>query len=317
MIIIEGPNNSGKTTLAKKLARILNYHHVHEGPPPQNIEPLKYYAEKALTRSLRTVLDRFHLGNCVYPHLKPGRKPFKTWEQHLIERILLAKGALLLCCSANIDFLRKKHDELNENFIKKDQIQQEIKLFETTIQKTILPMISMPLYHNNRFIEYVLSFYDSLCRRSAAMSSYECSGNIYGGKIMLVGNQYGDGSYIGTSRKQAFAYHSNSSAYLHQVLELTKLNQQDFYITNAIKTSNDFVNKEMVHNENAAIKPGIVIALGKKAADLLKRCNIRHELIPHPQYYLRFKHDKILEYAKLIKEKVNEKYQSNLFKGAV
>ena len=77
IVIIEGCDGTGKTTLAKKIAKKFKLKYLHESAPPK--PGYEYYAEKALTLPNNCVVDRFHLGECVYPRIKKGKRyPLET-----------------------------------------------------------------------------------------------------------------------------------------------------------------------------------------------------------------------------------------------
>ena len=68
IVIIEGPDGAGKTTLAKQLMDKYNLSYHHEGPPPTDIHPLKYYSDvlENIAHKNNVVIDRFALGERVY-----------------------------------------------------------------------------------------------------------------------------------------------------------------------------------------------------------------------------------------------------------
>jgi GTPase SAR1 family protein len=74
IILIEGPDGSGKTTLANKIIEELPYfEYRHEGPPPKNEDPLVYYMRELYACKGNLVIDRFALGERVYgPILRDG-----------------------------------------------------------------------------------------------------------------------------------------------------------------------------------------------------------------------------------------------------
>ena len=74
LIVVEGPDGSGKTTLVDYLAKELDGHTIHCGVPVGH--PMIEYVDAA-TKGLRegpvTIMDRFHLGEQVYgPIMRNG-----------------------------------------------------------------------------------------------------------------------------------------------------------------------------------------------------------------------------------------------------
>lgn len=67
IIILEGPDGSGKTTLARHLQQEFKLGYWHEGPTPEDQPPVTYYCQKLWSfRNTPVVIDRFALGERVY-----------------------------------------------------------------------------------------------------------------------------------------------------------------------------------------------------------------------------------------------------------
>jgi guanylate kinase len=103
LIVLEGPDGSGKTTLASRLVFDfdLNYH--HEGPPPTNalselagshrdlwpMTVLEHYQDLLRRVQLkRTVFDRFALGERVYGPILRGRDAIGAFGWSMIMKQL-------------------------------------------------------------------------------------------------------------------------------------------------------------------------------------------------------------------------------------
>lgn len=99
IIIIEGPDGAGKTTLAHKLATCLNLKYHHEGPPPVDIPPLDHYLgvlEKY--RHCSVVIDRFALGERVYgPALRGGDRLGQDGFDAVSRRCLELNAHQIIC----------------------------------------------------------------------------------------------------------------------------------------------------------------------------------------------------------------------------
>lgn len=80
VIIVEGPDGSGKTTLCRSLERIMRLPYQHYGPPPAGVGRLEYYKREFRNKTSHNhgyIFDRFALGELVYgPILRPGQLSF-------------------------------------------------------------------------------------------------------------------------------------------------------------------------------------------------------------------------------------------------
>ena len=124
MIIIEGCDATGKSTLAKWLANELNFEYFKDGFHRLGVE---YYINNSLNKSTNIVSDRFHLGEYVYPIIKKdGRKPLELWEQWMIENILLSKKSMLILCHTSVSNIYRNFDVRGEDFITKENVGQVV-----------------------------------------------------------------------------------------------------------------------------------------------------------------------------------------------
>lgn len=80
LVIIEGPDGAGKTTLSRNISQAFGHAYFHEGPPPQDVAPRDYYKTRLFELMLeafarvpgRAVVDRFALGDRVYGPILRG-----------------------------------------------------------------------------------------------------------------------------------------------------------------------------------------------------------------------------------------------------
>jgi thymidylate kinase len=118
LIIIEGADKTGKTTLAKAIAKRFGYHYYHSGPPKRR--PADEYIDFLLDLKYSTVCDRFHLGELVYGPMFRGTIGINEREFRVIEYMLKSMKAILIYASTDIKLANKrlkvsKQQELVDN----------------------------------------------------------------------------------------------------------------------------------------------------------------------------------------------------------
>lgn len=104
LVVIEGPDSAGKSTLAKQLQELFGFGYHHEGPPPPDTAPLLYYQVRlfdAMLEALSTkgvVLDRFALGERVYGPILRGTDNLGDAGWNKVDRCLQAVDAVQVVC---------------------------------------------------------------------------------------------------------------------------------------------------------------------------------------------------------------------------
>jgi hypothetical protein len=299
MIIVEGADGTGKTTLCQELSKQLNLEYVklprHKTDPETN--GLKFYMQHAELVPDMAVIDRFHIGECVYPLLYPDdpRRPLKLWQQHAIERCLQIRGCLLIHVSADTSFVTQNLAQRGEGFVW-SEVKREQDLFaEKCCQSLLLRKTYIPTHTNlEHFCENIKSLHHKILSQTLPFQQYQGTGSLHY-PVMVVG----EGINQKYDTNHAFHAWAGSSAYLHEALEIAGANSA--YLTNADKTRDDNKNVSLIMLENYHLSPVNILTLGKVADSLLTRCHLKHVAIAHPAYHQRFHHD-VYAYAELIKQ---------------
>ena len=98
MLIIDGPDNVGKTTLAKKIVDVANkksngprFTSRHLTRPPEDWDYFKGY-KKLAESGMYTVQDRFHLGTIAYDEVTRYNK----YQLRIIESWIYSSGSLVV-----------------------------------------------------------------------------------------------------------------------------------------------------------------------------------------------------------------------------
>lgn len=138
IIILEGCDKTGKTTLAKEICRQLGYKYVKVSNPKG--DPYQEY--KKLIKEVKepTLFDRLHIGEPVYgPVMRKVNLLPKDKFNH-IEDLLLQHDAKIVYTHNTHDFIEKKFDEDNETFLKKEDIAKIVLAYEITLRWSRLPI---------------------------------------------------------------------------------------------------------------------------------------------------------------------------------
>ena len=147
IIIVEGGNQCGKTTLIDNIIKEyseLNFQYV-KCNQPKNGDAYKEYCDilnNIIANPNNYIIDRFHLGSEVYGPLYRGRPDMTKEDFNKIEtKIIIMENQyniIPIIALADEEFVKEKHLELKEEYLKFEDIEREHNLFKRTIKKSKL-----------------------------------------------------------------------------------------------------------------------------------------------------------------------------------
>jgi len=268
-IILEGPDGTGKTTLARQLAEKLGLKYQHEKIP---LDGLKYYVNLVSNMEDNIVYDRCYLGEAIYPSVFQDtfRRDLTRGEVHMLEMALVAKGAILIKCLTSIDqewsIIRDRGDHLITD---RSMIHRVHHGYLWWFERTLLP--GFIYNHTVDSLEDVLQKVSIIQATGYGPSRHPgVSGFSSGSPRMLVGESRNQGSL-------AFTSAVGCSAWFHELLAESG---DRYYLTNS--------DHPTLLEEIQVVDPIEIISLGQQADFVLTELQVEHTKLPHPQYVKRF-----------------------------
>lgn len=132
IIILDGPDGSGKTTLAKKIAQQTGYEYAHMSYPVDSEESAgmyNAYAQK-LQHTKNLVFDRAWYSEMVYGPIKRGISVISYYDMYALEALVAKSGGLIIHCTAPKKALLKRCATRGETFVSPAQIVETCDAFE-------------------------------------------------------------------------------------------------------------------------------------------------------------------------------------------
>lgn len=116
VIVLEGPDGAGKTTLAEHLVKKYGGVYVHRTWSPEmnvwdhHTEALKIAHEKSYQELV--VIDRLWPSEYIYGRVFRGSSQYPAWAARSMDRVLLRLCAQTICCiPKDVDYVVKMHAE--------------------------------------------------------------------------------------------------------------------------------------------------------------------------------------------------------------
>jgi thymidylate kinase len=295
LILIEGTDGAGKTTLAQRVVDELHQRYpydeilaYHAGPPRQH--PLDEYETPLLgyrpNRGTHVVCDRWHWGERVYPEIL-GRDSQLTREVWMhLELFLASRGALVVHVTVPTDVLRDRLAQRGDDLVTETQAVAARDGFYRADHYSVLPRVMSGDGHHALSAGLVVDaaeVHERLARKLNAFTTY--IGRPQPDLLLLGDVRGGDPETHGLA--PAFQpRNGNSGTYL-----LTCLIGRTWGGT-GIANANDVDHARELWE---VLNRPPTVTLGKNAAAAVTWA---HREVPHPQWVRRFHHDRWADYRR-------------------
>lgn len=290
-LILEGPDLCGKTTIAKCLQWPVEKHE------KQAIGANNSYKACMLLEAGYNIWDRWWVSEHVYNLCFRNEALFSKVQLWHLGMLAQITGAVLFIPLFHDKILLKnRYLERGDSKWSWEQMKKIILAYEKFLMHSD-EVSYLPSIH--RYLKKALLKHRSLQERARLYRKLDVNGwgSLEKGKRLLVGDK------LNNSMPNAiYPFYSTSNSgcgtYLFESLSLTTLRPSDLHIINVREYKNQVINVKRIVE---FLQPSSIVALGKDAHLELSRQGIKvTSEIPHPQYWRRFKHYYIEEYANLL-----------------
>lgn len=289
LTIIEGIDKTGKSTLAAEINKLLGggAQIIHASKPVKH--PLDEYEvdlatyEPAVMEHL--ILDRWHLGETVWPAIYNRDSLYDDAMHTHVELFLISRGALLILAEGRESAITERITA--DDYFLPAQVPEILLRFKTAAKRSLLHRVS---YDFER--EDVDSFAFQVLRAAYGLE-YEVS-RVHAITSNWIGYPRPLILFVGEQTKSVEAngipfvpYSTTSGHHLLEAVASSKTFRHPVAFTNALTPSGE---PEKLRALWAAMNRPRVVAMGNVAHDALKKLDMRHGVVPHPQYMRRFHH---------------------------
>lgn len=285
IIILEGPDGAGKTTLADQLCTRYDLRYHHEGPPPSGIDALEYYGhilegERELIAggAKGIVFDRLALGERVYGPIYREHDRLGENGWRVFQRLINAANAVQVMCLPPYQTCYESWSSGRNEMIARSKVD----VFHRTYNR--FDDLASPSQIRYDWTTDELTW---LCGEIEAedKSRHALPPGMNGapnGRYLFVGEKGANPESLTTDL--AFFGVTNSSWWLTECLDQAGFREDEIAFVNA-RRHDDI-------EATWAVFPK-VIALGLVAEQECRRRYLDHSRVPHPQYWKRFQgHDR-------------------------
>lgn len=298
LIVVEGTDETGKTTLASALAEHRAGTCVHTGPPGE-AGPLYEYARQ-LTEVVQddlTVMDRFHWGEMVYGPEYRGESGLDAEMLYWLDLVIGGKGGVMVLCTDSPSDIYDRVVGNDDDFVRHD-LRHLRELQAHFVQLTATTTLRVHDHSISRPLNTAMLLARTAWGGTHIISAQQTTGghllSVAAPSVLLVGDEP---AKSGDTTTRAFPFYprlNSSGHFLMGALRATDLHRQ-VMITNSLAPDGEPVDVLKLFIETPTISS--VVALGRQASNRLTAQNVTHHRAFHPQYARRFYHHSKTEYA--------------------
>lgn len=134
LVVIEGSDKTGKTTLAKKIGTLLKCPIMHFSKPPENAKDYFSYAVYGGT-NYPLVVDRWISGDSIYAEAMGHEKRLSDWDYNILLTVAAMQGIIFVFCWDDDEAVAKRFVPDKEDFTPVEKIEKIQTLFQKEAER--------------------------------------------------------------------------------------------------------------------------------------------------------------------------------------
>lgn len=315
VIILEGPDGAGKTTLAYQLAEMLDARYVHLGPMASVKDVSRIYVEAmlpAIQGYQPVVMDRAWFSEAPYGAVfREGKLRNDLVIDAMLERIVLAcTGAVIYCNTDPKRLVESFTSRKGEEYLDRaDQLLDVARRYRERMGQSTLHMVSYD-YTKGHTRDVIGELGGCLELQDPHKVCWKSAGNL-GAKVLLVG--------------ECFTSHKNHDTLLQRPFVSFNRNGSSYWLTRHLQAAGIFEDQLCWINQDQGLETIAdlichmgelkhVVCLGAEATKTingnaifvngLSDVGVKIHDVPHPQHHRRFKHHEPYPLIDIIKESI-------------
>lgn len=311
LVILEGPDGAGKSTLAKKLAEQFSAGIIHHGPY-LDVRESGDLASKYLPGIRRAlagepvIMDRCWLSEPIYGKaFRGGVNRLRREHVRMLERAAMSADALVINCLPHMEVcLNTFRERRQEEYLQREeQLKMVWHEYSKLYAHTDLPVIEYDRVHDKSPYDYQNRTPTPIINRGPG-GGWWMPGKVF----LLVGDRTNTKrNHAETTRVPFVSFsHLGCSGWLAAEFEDAGIDESELYWINAYEPDGTPTSVKFVDQ----LQPKHIFLMGRRAKEWLDEDaknevwsdNIQATEVPHPQYHKRFHSgtrypliDKILE----------------------
>ena len=283
VIVLEGPDGVGKTTLLNDQTFFKGISTVHLGPPSPQVTPLFEYVDAInQTEGHSVKFDRLHLGERIYGRILRYHDRLGVIGQRMVERVLLGRHAVCIKCLPPYHIAFKNW---KERLARRGELVTDPALYAAIYRmyEDIPSDLPTKVYDYTDPYQSIAELSRWIMRHVKDKPLGPGSGNLIPGGILLVGDQV---NHKVSPWPYPFVADSGCSVWLTQQLEDAGIRESSLYWVNARGRDG---NPTPLGEWLDYLQPSLIVAMGKEAKTWCRYLTDEGVAdVPHPQYWSRF-----------------------------